>query len=55
MKVTELKAWKTLTPQEQARLKEIYNVDKKGNLPESMTKSMGQPAPEGVEKGGDNA
>lgn len=54
MKVTELKDWKTLTPEEQARLRDVYNVGADDELPKSMTKTMAQPAPEGAE-GGDNA
>jgi hypothetical protein len=45
MKVTELKDWNKLTPDEQARIRDVYNVDKDDNLPEDMTKTMGQPAP----------
>lgn len=40
MKVTELKDWNKLTPTEQDRLKKVYNVDKDGNLPEVITKTM---------------
>lgn len=51
MKVTELKDWNKLTPEEQVRLREIYNVDAEDNLPESITKTMAQPAPT-TEEGG---
>lgn len=53
MKVTELKDWNKLTPEEQERLKKVYNVDKEGNLPQSITKTMGNPTPEA--EGGKNA
>lgn len=57
MKVTELKNWNTLTPEEQARLRDMYNVGEDDELPEAITKTMAQPAPEGAktEEGGDNA
>lgn len=54
MKVTELKDWDKLTPEEQARIRDMYNVGADDELPEAFTKTMAQPAPEGVE-GGDNA
>lgn len=45
MKVTELKDWKKLTPKEQKRLRDIYNVDENDNLPEAITKTMAQKPP----------
>lgn len=54
MKVTELRSWNELTPKEQERLRKVYNVDKNDNLPDSITKTMANPAPEG-EEGGENA
>lgn len=45
MKVTELKDWSKLTPEEQARLREVYQVDSDDELPESLTQTMAQPAP----------
>lgn len=53
MKVTELANWNNLTPEEQARVREMYNVDSEDNLPELMTKSMAEPAPHGVDQGGE--
>lgn len=47
MKVTDLKDWNKLTPEEQARLRDMYDVDENDNLPESITKTMANPAPEG--------
>lgn len=35
MKITELKDWDKLTPEEQARLREMYQVDEEDNLPDS--------------------
>jgi hypothetical protein len=53
MKVTDLKDWSKLTPAEQARLKEVYNVGADDELPTNITKTMAQPAPEGAtEEGG---
>lgn len=52
MKVTDLKDWNRLTQEEQDRLREMYNVDSEDNLPESITKTMAQPAPEQTEEGG---
>ena len=53
MKVTELKDWNTLTPEEQARIRDVYNVGEDDELPESITKTMAQPAPDGAEGGED--
>lgn len=47
MKVTELKDWNKLTPEEQARLRDVYQVDQDDNLPESITKTMAQVLPKG--------
>lgn len=57
MKVTELKDWNLLTPEEQERLREVYGVDDNDNLPEEITKTMaGAPeAEKNKTKGGDNA
>lgn len=51
MKVTELKDWDKLTPEEQARLKDVYQVDAEDNLPEPITKTMAQKPPK---EGGQN-
>lgn len=51
MKVTDLKRWNDLTPEEQARLRDVYQVDENDNLPENITKTMGDPVPTGVEGG----
>jgi len=53
MKVTELKNWNQLTPEEQARLRDIYNVDTEDNLPESITKTMANPTPTGEQGEGE--
>lgn len=45
MKVTELRNWNSLTPEEKERLRDVYNVDENDNLPENITKTMAQPAP----------
>lgn len=45
MKVTELKDWSTLTPDEQARLRDMYNVGADDELPQTITKTVGNPAP----------
>jgi hypothetical protein len=37
MKITELKDWGTLTAEEQARLREAYQVGEDDELPESFT------------------
>lgn len=47
MKVTELKDWNTLTPQEQARIRDMYQVGADDELPASITKTMANPAPTG--------
>lgn len=52
MKVTELKNWNALTPEEQARLKEVYNVEDE-QLPQEMTKTMAEKPPK--KEGGQNA
>ena len=52
MKVTELKDWNLLTPEEQARLKEVYNVEE-DELPQDMTKTMAEKPPK--KEGGANA
>lgn len=52
MNVTELEDWNSLTPQEQERLKDIYNVDADGNLPETITQTMAQESPEKPKDGG---
>jgi hypothetical protein len=51
MKVTELKNWANLTPQEQDRIRDVYQVDEDDNLPANITKTMAQPAPNGDEGG----
>lgn len=51
MKVTELKDWNKLTPEEQARLRDVYEVGADDELPESITKTMAQPTPADVEIG----
>lgn len=51
MKVTDLKNWHTLTPEEQARLRDVYQVDEEDNLPESITKTMAQEPPQGGQNG----
>lgn len=53
MKVTELANWNTLTPAEQDQLRNAYNVGADDELPESMTKSMAQPSPDGENEGGE--
>lgn len=45
MKVTELKDWNLLTSEEQARLRDVYQVGADDELPETLTKTMAQPAP----------
>jgi hypothetical protein len=52
MKITELKRWNDLTPEEQARLRDVYQVDENDNLPESITKTMANSSPTGQEEGG---
>jgi len=42
MKITELKDWSLLTPEEQARLREVYQVDADDELPESFTLEMSE-------------
>lgn len=46
MKVTELKNWKKLTHEEQERIREVYQVDTKNNLPEDITQTMANKPPE---------
>ncbi len=55
MNVTDLKKWNSLTPEEQERLKNAYNVDADGNLPESITQTMAQVSPEAPQDGGSDA
>lgn len=40
MKVTDLKDWKKLTPKEQERLRQVYEVDENDNLPDTITKTV---------------
>jgi len=42
MKITELKDWNILTPEEQARLREVYQVGANDELPESFTLEMSE-------------
>ena len=51
MKVTELKDWNKLTPEEQARLRDVYQVDEQDNLPEAITKTMAQKPPKEEDHG----
>lgn len=43
MKVADLRNWTSLTKEEQARLRDVYQVDKNDNLPEHVTKTMAEP------------
>lgn len=51
MKATDLKNWNQLTPEEQARLRDVYQVDENDNLPETITQTMANPAPTGQGEG----
>lgn len=48
MKVTELKDWNKLTPAEQARLRDVYNVGADDELP--ITQTMHDTDPESLKK-----
>lgn len=45
MKVTDLAEWNTLTVEEQARLRDMYQVGSDDELPEALTPSMAGTAP----------
>lgn len=47
MKITDLKNWNSLTPDEQARLRDMYQVGTDDELPESITQTMANPTPTG--------
>lgn len=52
MKVTDLKDWNKLTPEEQARIRDVYQVDAEDNLPSIITKTMAQEPPKGESDNG---
>lgn len=51
LKLSELKNWNLLSPEEQARLKEVYGVE--DDTPLEVTKTMAEKPPK--KEGGKNA